>query len=91
MLRLGISEADSMGRMMPWVDTRWRIMFSWKGGMVPVIRILAVESDVSVGRVLVVEARRTGFGGGVVHHMPKLAMDLYMYFAGLVNDKVGVT
>jgi hypothetical protein len=26
-----------------------------------------------------------------VHHIPKLAMARYMYFAGLVKDKVGVT
>lgn len=32
-----------------------------------------------------------GFDWGVVHQIPKLAMDLYIYFAGLVNDKVGVT
>lgn len=28
--------------------------------------------------------------GGVVHHIPKLAIDLYMYLAGLVKDNVGV-
>ena len=26
-----------------------------------------------------------------MHQIPKLAIDLYIYFAGLVNDKVGVT
>ena len=59
--------------------------------MVPATRILAAEPDVREATVLAVEARRMGFDWGVVHQIPKLAMDLYIYFAGLVNDKVGVT
>jgi hypothetical protein len=29
--------------------------------------------------------------GCAVHQIPKFAMERYMYFAGLVNDNVGVT
>jgi hypothetical protein len=38
-----------------------------------------------------VDARLAGWGVSDVHAMPKLAMDRYMYLAGLVKDKVGVT
>jgi hypothetical protein len=46
--------------------------------------------------VLVVEAFVNIVGlrsraGGDVHHIPKLAMERYIYLAGLVNDNAGVT
>jgi hypothetical protein len=69
-------------------------MFSLKVGMVPVMRILAVElgAEVREALVLAVEIRRwRGLVWGVVHQMPKLAMERYIYLAGLVNESVGVT
>jgi hypothetical protein len=66
----------------------------WKGGMVPVMvilvvggRVVAVEEEARVENVVV---RGRGLSGEV-HQMPKLAMERYMYFAGRVNDNVGVT
>jgi hypothetical protein len=38
-----------------------------------------------------VDSRLAGWGVSEVHAMPKLAMDRYMYLAGLVKDNVGVT
>jgi hypothetical protein len=38
-----------------------------------------------------VDARFAGSVVSKVQAMPKLAMDLYMYLAGLVKDNVGVT
>jgi len=78
------------------VETRWRIMLSAKSGMVPVMVIFGerdaverrVDGDVFV--VSTVAVRDTG-EDGVVAHIPKLAIERYMYFAGLVNDNVGVT
>jgi len=70
-------------------------MFSIKGGKVPVMRIFVAgeaEMEVMEAAVLAVEARRSrGLVLGVVHQMPKLAIERYIYFAGLVNDNVGVT
>ena len=66
----------------------------WNEGMVPVMVILA---RLVAGEMVVEEAmvEMVGVGvkgvGGEVHQMPKLAMERYMYFAGRVKDKVGVT
>jgi hypothetical protein len=71
----------------------------WKEGMVPVMVILGgagwgvvavVEMEAAVERVGV-RGRGGGGGEGEVHQMPKLAMERYIYFAGRVNDNVGVT
>lgn len=60
--------------------------------MVPVMVILGgavgVEVDEAMVEMVGTEVRGSG---GEVHQMPKLAMERYMYFAGRVNDKVGVT
>jgi hypothetical protein len=71
-------------------------MLSVKSGIVPVWTIFGerdaverwVDGDVFV--VSTVAVRDIG-EEGVVAHIPKLAMERYMYFAGLVNDNVGVT
>jgi hypothetical protein len=65
----------------------------WKGGMVPVMVILAGVGCVAVAEEAMVEMVGVGVGGvgGEVHQIPKLAMERYMYFAGRVKDKVGVT
>jgi hypothetical protein len=57
-------------------------MLFWNWGIVPVMWIL--EGMVSsCGDDVEVE--------WFVAHIPKFAIDRYMYFAGVVNDKVGVT
>ena len=57
------------------------------------IRILGGLTDSIVDAFMdTVAARVSGDdGSGDVHHIPKLAIDRYMCFAGLVNDNVGVT
>jgi hypothetical protein len=54
---------------------------------VAVGRVVVVEEE---ARVEIVVVRGRGLSGEV-HQMPKLAMERYMYFAGRVNDNVGVT
>lgn len=61
----------------------------------PVMRILTPEGwvvEVKEAAVLAVEVLRwRGLVSAVVAQIPKLAMERYIYFAGLVNDNVGVT
>jgi hypothetical protein len=74
--------------------------------MRPIMRILDSSRGVSVEGIVAgwgvvgvggseteakVDARLAGRGFSEVHAMPKLAMDRYMYLAGLVKDNVGVT
>jgi len=61
-----------------------------KSGIDPVSLILGTVTDWVVDAfVKIVEVR--WIGEVEVHHIPKLAIERYMYFAGLVNDNVGVT
>jgi hypothetical protein len=62
--------------------------------MEPVTTTLGVDKDWVEGAVAVesiVGARVGDVRIGEVHHIPKFAMERYMYFAGLVKDNVGVT
>ena len=65
-------------------------MFSWKSGIDPVILILGTFREVVDAFVEIVGVRLIGVGGDV-HHIPKFAIERYIYFAGFVNDNVGVT
>jgi hypothetical protein len=58
-------------------------------GIEPVILILGVLIEWTE-EAFVEKVAELCTDGGVVHHIPKLAIDLYMYFAGLVKDNVGV-
>ena len=57
--------------------------------------ILSLEVDCFEVFVEIVEVRLSPEedveGRGDVHHIPKLAMERYMYFAGLVKDSVVAT
>lgn len=96
-MRAGISDSGSIWRIMPWVETRWRIILSMKSGIKPVTVILGAAIAWKVEPFVETVALRSKDGGAwsadgrEVHQIPKLAMERYMYFAGRVKDNVGVT
>jgi hypothetical protein len=68
-------------------------MLSVKSGIEPVTASFATVVDTAEASVFMVSTVGVRLVGVdvEVHHIPKLAMARYMYFAGLVKDKVGVT
>jgi hypothetical protein len=66
-------------------------MLSLKSGIDPVTLILGILIDWMVDALVNIVGVSWIDEGEDVHHIPKFAMERYMYFAGFVKDNVGVT